>query len=229
MTLRKMLPNLVTFSGLICAFSAVLLVTHDQFTIASICILAGYLLDAVDGAVARKLGVASDFGLQLDSLVDIVTFGVAPALLIYRYLLFLEGHQVVMWIVCVGYVIGGVFRLARFNLLPAKGSHSDNVGLTISTSGAVLALSVLSNQHYDHHLFPVYVFPLLVVGLSLLMVSRVRYPSLGKILRRRWLSLTGLGVALLLAVFLSPQVVWLGVTGVYISFGLTRALLSAIA
>ena len=224
-----MLPNLVTFSGLACAFSAVMLVTHDKFTVASICILVGYLLDAVDGAVARKLGVASDFGLQLDSLVDIVTFGVAPALLIYRYLFFLEGHsQVIMWIVCIIYVIGGVFRLARFNLLPTKKSHSDNMGLTISTAGAVLALSVLSNQTYDHRLFPVYAFPVLVVVLFLLMISRVRYPSLSTIFRRRWLSLTGLGIAIVLAVLLSPQVVWLGVTGVYISFGLTRALLSAI-
>jgi phosphatidylserine synthase len=84
--LRGLLPNLITFSGLVCAFSAVVLAMHEELTASGACILAGCLLDALDGEVARRTGATSAFGLQLDSLVDIVTFGVAPSVLIYQYL-----------------------------------------------------------------------------------------------------------------------------------------------
>ncbi len=180
-------------------------------------------MDSLDGVLARRLGVVSAFGLQLDSLVDVVTFGVAPSVLVYQHLRQLALSPVVMWVVCAGYMVGGVFRLARFNLLPAKHSHSDSVGLAISISGAVLALSVLSNRTYDHRLIPAGVFPVLVVVLTLLMVSRIRYPALASIFRRRLLSLAGLGVAVVLAIYLSPQLVGFGLTGGYVSFGLARA------
>jgi len=222
-SLRRLLPNLITFTSLVCAFSAVVLAMHEELTVAGACILAGCLLDTLDGAVARRLGVASAFGLQLDSLVDIVTFGVAPSVLVYQHLRQLALSPVVMWAVCVGYMIGGVFRLARFNLLPPKKSHSDSMGLPITTSGVILALSVLSNRTYNHRLIPASVFPVLMVALTLLMVSRIHYPALASILRRRWLSLAGLGGAAVLSIWFSPQLVWLGLTGSYVSFGLVRA------
>jgi CDP-diacylglycerol--serine O-phosphatidyltransferase len=215
--------NLISFTALASAFSAVLLSVHQELTAAGICILAGYVLDALDGAVARRLGAANAFGLQLDSLVDIVTFGVAPSVLVYQHLRELAISPVIMWIACVGYMIGGVFRLARFNLLPQKHSHSESMGLTISTSGATLALSVLANRTYGHLLIPAAVFPGLLVALTLLMVSRIRYPALASVFRRRWLGLVGLGALAVLAVWLSPQLVWFGVTGGYVSFGLVRA------
>jgi CDP-diacylglycerol--serine O-phosphatidyltransferase len=227
-SLRRSLPNLITFAGLVCAFSAVVLAMHEELSAAGVCILAGYLLDALDGATARWLGVASAFGLQLDSLVDIVTFGVAPSTLVYQYLRGLALSPMVVWGACAAYMIGGVFRLARFNLLPTKHSHSESLGLTISTSGATLALSVLSNRTYDHRLIPAAVFPVLLVALTLLMVSRIRYPALASILRQRWLSLVGIGAAAVLSIWLSPQLVWFGLTGSYVSFGVVRAALSVI-
>ena len=222
-SLRRLLPSMVTFASLVCAFSAVMLAMHDELTGASVCILASYLLDALDGAIARRLGVSSAFGLQLDSLADIVAFGVAPSALVYQYLRELTLSPAVMWGACAGYVVGGAFRLARFNLLPAKHSHSESLGLTISTSGATLALCVLSNRTYDHRLIPAVLFPVLVVALTLLMVSRIRYPALASILQRRRWSLSGLGVAAVLSIWLSPQLVCLGVTSGYVSFGLARA------
>lgn len=222
-SLRRMVPSLITFTGLVCAFSAVLLVINGELTTAGACILAGYLLDALDGGVARRLGVASPFGLQLDSLVDVVTFGVAPSVLVYQYLQPLSIRPAIVWAACVCYMVGGVFRLARFNLLPAKESHSESVGLTISTSGATLALCVLSNRAYDHRLIPAGAFPALAVVLALLMASRVRYPALASVFRRRWLGVAGLAAAVVLAIWLSPQLVWLALTGGYVSFGLARA------
>jgi CDP-diacylglycerol--serine O-phosphatidyltransferase len=222
-SLRRLLPNFITFTALVCAFSAVVLAVHEELTAAGICILTGYLLDAFDGALARRLGVTSAFGLQLDSLADAVTFGVAPSVLIYQHFRQLALSPVIIWIVCAGYLIGGVFRLARFNLLPEKKSHNDSVGLTISTSGATLALGVLSNRTLNDRLIPAGVFLALAVALTLLMVSRIRYPALASIFRRRRLSLMGLSAVAVLAIWLSPQLVWFGVTGCYVSFGLVRA------
>ena len=220
---RKLLPNLVSFTSLVCGFSAVVLTTHHELTIAGALILVGYMLDALDGALARRLGVAGDFGLQLDSLVDAVTFGVAPSMMVYQHLRQLAFSPTVLWIACTVYVIGGVFRLTRFNLLPSKKSTGDTLGLTISTSGATLALGVLSNRAYDHRLIPASIFLVLMVALTLLMISRVRFPEFGSILRQRWFSLATLGVAAVLAIWISPQLVWLGMHGGYISFGLARA------
>lgn len=222
-SLRRLLPALITFIALIFAFLAVVLVLHDELTAGGACIMVCYILDAVDGEVARRLGVASDFGLQLDSLVDIVAFGVAPGLLVYEHLHGLALNPRVTYAVCAAYLMGGVFRLARFNLLPQKRSHSDIIGLTISTSGATLALAVLANRSYADRLIPVGVFPVLVVALTLLMVSRIRYPGLAAILRRRWLSLGGLGVIVLLAIWLSPPLVGSGILSGYVSFGVIRA------
>jgi CDP-diacylglycerol--serine O-phosphatidyltransferase len=220
---QKLLPSLVSFTSLVCGFSAMVLATHKELTVAGALILLGYMLDGVDGALARRLGVASDFGLQLDSLVDAVTFGVAPSMLVYKHLQESSLNGTITWVACTAYVIGGVFRLTRFNLLPPKKSLGDSVGLTISTSGATLALGVLSNRAYDHRLIPAGIFLMLMVALTLLMVSRVRFPEFGSILRQRWFSLATLGVAAVLAIWISPQLVWLGVHGGYISFGLARA------
>lgn len=222
-SLRKSLPNLITFTGLICAFSAVVLAMQEAFTAAGVCILVGSLMDTLDGKLARRLGATSAFGLQLDSLVDVVTFGVAPSVLVYQYLRQLAFSPVLLWIVCVGYLIGGVFRLARFNLLPAKQSSADSVGLTISASGVTLALSVLADRAYGHRLIPSGLFLIIVLFLTFLMISRIRYPGLATLFQRRWLSVTVLSAAAVLAIWLSPPLVGFGMTGGYVSFGLVRA------
>ena len=222
-SLRRMLPTLVTFTGLVCAFAALVLEVHEELTAAGICILVGYVLDALDGELARRLGVANAFGRQLDSLVDVVTFGVAPSVLVYQHLRQLTSNLVVIWAVCMGYLIAGVFRLARFNLLPAKESRSDSVGLTISTSGAALTLGVIYHRASGHPLIPAGVLPVLMVILALLMVSRIRYPALASILQRRWLTLMGLGGAAVLAIWFSPRLAGLGLVSGYVSFGLVRA------
>jgi phosphatidylserine synthase len=144
-------------------------------------------------------------------------------MMVYQHLRQLGFNSTLLWVTCTLYMIGGVFRLTRFNLLPAKKSTGDTLGLTISTSGATLALGVLSNRAYDHRLIPAGVFLALMVALTLLMISRVRFPEFGAILRQRWFSLATLGIAALLAIWISPPLVWLGVHGGYISFGLARS------
>ncbi len=222
--LRRQLPSAITFAGLFFALSSIVLSLHGKLIAAALCILAGNIMDALDGAAARRLGVSSAFGLQLDSLVDVITFGVAPAILVHQYMQPSGLLAVLMWAICIVYVCGGVFRLARFNLLPPKeNSRQDILGLTISTSGGILALAVLSNVH-GGYLLPVFVFPLLMVGLALLMVSRIRYPGIGTLVQRRRLALAVLIVVAVLLLLLPPPPVLLLVWAMYVFFGLGRAI-----
>ena len=226
--LRRQFPSLITFGSLVCGFTAVIMAASGDLTAAGVLIVVGYLLDGLDGGLARRLGVTSDFGLQLDSLADLVTFGMAPSVLVYEYLRHAGQSPVIAWIVCTAYLVAGAFRLARFNLLPAKTGSRESMGLTISTSGAAVALSVLANHHYNDRLIPVVVFPLLMATLAVLMVSRVRCPPVTSFRRRWWLSATGLGVAAVLALWLSPQLVGLGLISGYVFFSLGRAIYALI-
>ena len=220
---RALIPNLITFTSLIFAFTAIGAALRQNLSFAGVCILIGYVLDALDGAAARRLGVTSDFGVQLDSLTDMVIFGVGPSVLLYQYLSLLSFNPAILWGTCTAYLVGGAFRLARFNLLPEKQSNSENLGLTISTSGATLTLAVLANRAYDNNLVPAAVVIGITISLTLLMASRIRYPSTSAVFGRPWLNLLGVGGGLVLAYWLSPQLVGFVLTSSYISFGLLRA------
>nr|HID14058.1 hypothetical protein [Anaerolineae bacterium] len=223
-SIRKIIPHLITFTSLSCAFSAILLAIDHHLTLAGLLILVGYIADAVDGALARRMGIAGDFGKHLDSIVDVVNFGVAPAVLMSQHLREPPLSPMLVWLGGLLFLLGGAFRLARFNLLPHKKSHSESIGLTISTAGAILTLSVMSDQVYEHHLLPEAAFPIIAVVLSLLMISRIRFPPLAALFSNRLLAVGGLSAGALLAIWLTPQFVGLCMTGGYVSFGLIRAL-----
>lgn len=146
-----------------------------MYTLALVMILASAFCDVMDGLLARLLRSSSDFGKQLDSLADIVSFGVAPAFLI---LLFKLGDM--GWIgiaAAIVFLACGALRLARFNLLaPMKGF----VGMPITAAGLLLAMSSLSNEHLNPWFLIV-----LIGGLSFLMVSRIPFPSLKRHIGRK--------------------------------------------
>ena len=221
--LREYAPNLITFTTLICGMSSIALAIEGHLNLAGVLILAGYLLDSVDGGVARRLGVSSEFGTQLDSLVDIIIFGGASSVLVWQHL---SGTHLVRWSYWVSgviFVLACAYRLARFNLYTDETKNNESVGLTTSTSGAFIALAVLADHAFDQHLFIDWFFPLLLFMVSILMVSRIRFPELHIILRRRRMSFAILSTSLIAAYWLTPQLVWFGLTTGYISFGVLRA------
>lgn len=222
--LLRATPSVITFLSLTSAFTAIVLVMEGRATWAAACILVSYLLDAFDGALARRMRLTSDFGLQLDSLADVVAFGVAPTLLLYHTLDNTGIPPLAAWAVSVLFVCGGAFRLARFNLLPTKTTFGDSMGLTISTAGATLTLAVQVCRAHGQTLGTAGGLMLMAVALALLMVSRIRFPALASVLRRRRVSVAILSVAALTALRLSPPLAGLGLTGGYISFGLIRAI-----
>jgi CDP-diacylglycerol---serine O-phosphatidyltransferase len=222
---RVLLPNGLTFLSLLCGTSAILVAAAipaaadapSYLWAAGLLILASYLIDGCDGALARTLHASTAFGLQLDSLVDMVSLGVAPAVVLFGYGVRVLG--VSPWLsgpVVALVPLAGAFRLARFNLLPPKTtSHTDSLGLTISTSGALLALAVLSNLAGTVAPSPV-LYLGVTVGVSLLMVSTIAFPSLAWIFAG-WRST---GVSLVAWSFFTAWLVW---TSAYVGVALVRA------
>jgi len=183
-----LLPNLITLSSIFCGFDSIRLSARaqsaDDFYRASILLVFALLFDMLDGRVARLTKTQSAFGLQIDSLADVVSFGVAPALLVYQWSLNQAG---VVGIVCSFLFVGaGAVRLARFNVLsmgeggkPTKpGKYV--VGLVIPGAAGILVSLVLANHAIGGNLrSPQYVWPLagLTVLLSFLMVSNMKFRS----------------------------------------------------
>jgi CDP-diacylglycerol--serine O-phosphatidyltransferase len=228
--LRCAAPSLVTYAALACGFTAIVLTAEGHLGWAGVFILMAYIADALDGFVARKLNAASSFGLQLDSLADVLDFGLAPVFLSYKQLQ--ATTAVPGWLTATlafPYIMGGAFRLARYNLLAAEkvGKSDQTLGLTISTSGALLTLAVLTSNAYPHMagflLLPT------MVALPLLMVSHIRFPESHVVFSRwRW-NLTALALGGAASFVVTPQAVALGLLMGYVAFGLLRAAYYALA
>lgn len=200
--LRYAVPNSITFLSLTCGVSSIVLSSQESLLAAGILVLCSYILDAWDGFTARKLNVQSDFGLQLDSLSDMVSLGIAPAVLVFHHLL-VRGMGV-FWILpfVIFPVWAGAFRLARFNLLPPKAtSQKDSVGLTISQSGSTMALAVLSDLSMAGFVITTgFYIPLLLI-LSVFMVSKISFPSSSWFFRtKKWVGLIVLFIAAFLLI-----------------------------
>jgi len=183
------LPNFITLCGVFCGFNAIRLVSKDAPTAddvyrAALLLIFAMFFDLMDGRVARMTRTQSAFGLQLDSLADIVSFGVAPSLLVYKWVLYrapLPGiFTAFLFVACAA------VRLARFNVLSSSSSGAPTkpgkyiIGLPTPPSTGILVSLIIANHgaggvlgtsQYTALLFAV------TIGLSFLMVSSVRFRS----------------------------------------------------
>jgi CDP-diacylglycerol---serine O-phosphatidyltransferase len=176
------LPNLFTLSSIFCGFYAIVLCSGapgpQQFYQASLAVFFGIFFDMADGRVARLTRTQSDFGVQLDSLADVMTFGAAPAVIVHKWGLASLGVAGVF--AAYTYVACGALRLARFNVLAQRspGSKKYFVGLPIPLAAGVLVSLVMFHQlTYAHQVMRESHIFILVVVLAYLMVSNVRYRS----------------------------------------------------
>jgi CDP-diacylglycerol--serine O-phosphatidyltransferase len=194
------LPSLFTTGNLFLGFWAIVRTFHGQYAEAAPLIFWAILLDVLDGRIARMTGTTSEFGAELDSLADVVSFGVAPALLAYSW-----GFGTlprVGWLVAFLFIVCGALRLARFNVQKSSVDGRYFVGLPIPAAAApVAALVNVSPLPVDERTHAVVWLSLLIV-LSFLMVSTFRYTSFKKVdLRSRRSYVNVVGIALLLIVF----------------------------
>ena len=172
-----LLPNLITSAGLFCGIYSLVQTMQGSYANAALAILAAQVFDALDGRVARMTNSTSRFGIEYDSLCDLVSFGVAPGLLIYKWALMPWG--VWGWSAVGLYVICSAIRLARFNLLIGHVDPDFFLGLPVPGSAAMLSSVVLMYRYVGRSGLPAKHVTLLLLtyALALLMVSTVRYPS----------------------------------------------------
>lgn len=186
-----MLPNAITLAAIFCGFNAIRIVAAadgpnrtDDFYRAAVLLIFSMFFDLMDGRVARLTKTQSAFGLQMDSLADIVSFGVAPALLVYQWVLY--RHPVAGLLASFSFVACAAIRLARFNVLTTSDDGAPVVpgkyilGLPSPPASGVLISLVVANHAMDGALGdPRYTLLILVmtVGIGLLMVSNVRFRS----------------------------------------------------
>lgn len=169
---RSWLPNLATAANISVGFAAIQLAADEKFDLAVYLLLLGIFLDMADGRLARWLKATSALGQQLDSFCDLVTFGIAPAFLLYRSVLHHAGA--VGFSVALFYLLSGVFRLARFNLLTdAHGKEKRTLGVPIPIAASYLMAAVLMRD-----LLPPWSAALVALIVSLGMASRWRLPDL---------------------------------------------------
>jgi CDP-diacylglycerol--serine O-phosphatidyltransferase len=177
------LPNLFTVSSIFLGFYALVLcageASPEQLYQAALAIFFAIFFDGFDGRVARMTKTQSDFGVQLDSLADVISFGAAPALLVYKWALAPLGLAGIF--VAFAFAACGALRLARFNVLAARGEKGSSrffVGLPIPlAAGAIVALVIAHYRQFGSTTNPTTRVPvaIVVVVLSFLMVSTIRY------------------------------------------------------
>ncbi|HEY4390538.1 MAG TPA: CDP-diacylglycerol--serine O-phosphatidyltransferase [Paenibacillus sp.] len=169
----KSIPNLFTLSNLFMGMIAIMLAMNGRYSLASIMIIVAMLMDGLDGRVARALNAQSDFGKELDSLSDVVSFGVAPALIMY-IIAFQNVQPGLAWAVTAIFPMCGALRLARFNV--QSGIPGYFIGLPIPAAGGVVATLALFHNNIGA---PYFIVTMLL--LSYLMVSSVKYPNFKKV------------------------------------------------
>ena len=221
------LPNGITFASLGCGLISILLSSQGLIIPAAYLILACVFLDFLDGYLARRLSLASSFGKQLDSLVDIVSFGVGPISLTWQHLT--AAVDFGFWILpfFVMQIVAGAFRLARFNLQePKQSSRDDSLGLTITQSGMILTMTVLADLSLEYTTIPAWVFALLSFFLSCLMISKLIFSSPTREMLRFELVLAYMVIGIVLLYFSSIFVMLLVMYLVGLTVSVARQLFS---
>lgn len=182
--LLKLLPNLVSILALCSGLTAIRYAIAGNFATAVFLIGVAAVLDGLDGRLARMLKSESAIGAELDSLCDLVNFGVTPALVLYLW--DLQGEAQMGWIACLVYAVCCMLRLARFNVgsrNPVEAAEKTAFIGVPSPAGALLALTPIYLAHATDNaiVLPPLVVAAWMVGVGVLMISRVRTPSLKRI------------------------------------------------
>jgi CDP-diacylglycerol--serine O-phosphatidyltransferase len=205
-----LIPSLFTTGNLICGFFSIISTFNGEYFQAAIFIIIANLLDGLDGLVARLTKTTSQFGVELDSLADLVSFGLAPAVLVYYWALVPWGTW--GWLAACLYVVCGALRLARFNVQIKNVEKSHFVGLPIPAAAEMIVATIvmyyfLGGEGATHKQV---ILLLVIYALGALMVSSLRYFSFKQLALKKkhpfWLLLS----AILFIVFCiaEPQIMF---------------------
>jgi CDP-diacylglycerol--serine O-phosphatidyltransferase len=199
-----LLPNLATAINMFCGFYAMVAAINGKFVLAAYAIVIAGIFDNLDGKIARATRTTSQFGIEFDSLADLVSFGVAPGLLAYLWALSPLGR--IGWLAAFLFVACGALRLARFNSQVGTVSSDQFVGLPIPAGAGMTATTVLFCHHVgiQDRVHP-YIILAMIYILAFLMVSTFRYASFKKVEKSRNKNFNVLVTAILIIIFIAAQ------------------------
>lgn len=198
----NILPSLFTTGNIFCGFYAFIAVLDGKFYMAAWAIVFAIIFDGLDGRIARLTKTTSEFGLQYDSLADIISFGMAPAFLIYVWMLKPFGR--VGWMAAFLYLICAALRLARFNTMDPNTGGDQFFGLPTPGAAALIATIVIFSEDRLINASQPVLLVITVYALAFLMVSNINYPAFKKFRFKRKVPFARfLFVILLLYIFVS--------------------------
>lgn len=215
------IPSLLTTANLFCGFYAIIGIQKSDYTLAAIAILVGMLFDSLDGKVARLTNSSSRFGVELDSLADLVSFGVAPGLLIYSWAL--NGYGRVGWLAVFLFVACGAIRLARFNTQATSSPSKYFTGLPIPAAAGLTAMTVIFDNHMlkmGEEVRPIVMLVMTYI-LAYLMVSTIKYRSFKDVHlgEKKPLSTFIAAVLMFIIIVAEPQIMLFALFALYASLG----------
>ncbi len=223
------LPNLITMGNIFCGFYAIVAVLKGVHEYAAIAILIAGIFDGLDGWVARMTNSASRFGIEFDSLADILSFGIAPALLIYSWNLMSVGR--VGWSAAFLFLLCGALRLARFNVQFNNSESKHFTGLPIPGAAGMIASLIILHHHLHLGKPEPLLIILLTYLLAFLMVSNIKYHSLKEVhlKKRRPFGILVAASLLLFILTAEPQLMLTILFALYILSGIVESIFHHIA
>jgi CDP-diacylglycerol--serine O-phosphatidyltransferase len=222
-----LLPNGFTLANLFFGIYAIVNSARGDYIAAGWCVILGGVMDALDGRVARATRTGSQFGVELDSLVDAISFGVAPAFIMYFAVLNRDSWA---WLVCFAYIACAVMRLARFNVEQGGRAKTQFHGLPSPAAGMTLATYYWFTQTNWYRFVDGWpwhtVLPGVMLTLSFLMISHVLYPAMPRVSMRNVSGIIGsvLLLAAIVAIFYDPLRFAFPILVSYVAFGLLRTI-----
>jgi CDP-diacylglycerol--serine O-phosphatidyltransferase len=219
-----LLPSLLTLGNMFCGYLCVLYSIRGEFDVAAPLIGVAVVLDMLDGRIARMTGTATPFGVEFDSLADVISFGIAPAVL--TFLWGLQPLRRLGWAAGFIFLSAAAIRLARFNIQSIKSTDKRHfVGMPSPAAAAVPASTVFFYPDGIHDPTWALIALAVMVVPALLMVSTIRFNSFKTVdtQRRRSYKVLALAALVIAIIYFHPHIVLLGLAYVYMLTGIAGA------
>ncbi len=218
---RGIFPGTFTMGNVVCGFLAILSAFEGHITTACWFIILAGFLDALDGKVARLSGGSSQFGIELDSLADFLSFGVAPAVIVHAIKLNTLGRW--GWIIAIVFIMAASYRLARFNVLADSEEKKEFLGLPVPVAAFALVTYIIFSYKVWGQLEHAELLVSMIVALAILMVSQIEY----EVFPDRFESRQGriklvILLAIIPAVIFKPRLLLFPIVSLYILYGIAK-------
>ena len=213
------LPSLFTTGNVFCGFYSFIAALNDKYFLAAWAIVFAIIFDVLDGRIARMTKTTSAFGMQYDSLADVISFGMAPAFLCYAWVLKPFGR--VGWMAAFLYLLCAALRLARFNTTESDIQSQYFIGLATPAAAAVIASIIIAFEDlFGSRVHPGFMVAVVYI-LAFLMVSNIKYPAFKKFEFRKRVSFTRFLLVVLVLYILAtiPKIALFIISFGYTMFG----------